>query len=247
MKTLCSKCIFADNFDSLEPCAMNIIGRIRTKYRIETDKDDLNIINDYRCLYGFDLDTYEKNKEQIGGLDKLTAEIYKRCEVPYYLVLFATEASLDHLISNIKTLSIKPKYLSIILFANNNTSMTISKLKTELTDICEWKLHNFLDEESKEKALNIVFDTNKNKNNSEYAWIIDSEIVQDLDKQIADINEIMTITKPKAYMLCKTKNFSLDGLFISFNNLRSLCKENERLISEGIQSNSSEILISNYC
>lgn len=247
MKTLCSKCIFADNFDASEPCAMNIVERIRGKYSIETDGDGFNIINDYRCLYGFDLVTYDKNKEQIGGLDKLTAEIYRRCEVPYYMVLFATEASLDHLIANIKNLSIKPKYLSVILFSNNNTSLIISKLKTELTDICEWKLHNFLDEEPKEKALNIVFDTNKNKNNSEYAWIIDSEMVQDLDKQIADINEIMTITKPKAHMLCRTKNFSLDGLFISFTNLRSLCRENERLISEGIKSNSSEILISNYC
>jgi hypothetical protein len=247
MKTLCSKCIFADNFDSSEPCAMNIIERIRGKYSIETDGDGFNIINDYRCLYGFDLVTYDKHKEQIGGLDKLTAEIYKRCEVPYYMVLFATEASLDHLLINIKNLSIKPKYLSIILFSNNNTSLIIGKLKAELTDFCEWKLHNFLDEEPKEKALNIVFDTNKNKNNSEYAWIIDSEMVQDLDKQIADINEIMTITKPKAHMLCRTKNFLLDGLFISFDNLRSLCRENERLISEGIKSNSSEILISNYC
>jgi hypothetical protein len=247
MKTLCSKCIFADNFDASEPCAMNIIERIRGKYSIETDGDGFNIINDYRCLYGFDLVTYDKNKEQIGGLDKLTAEIYRRCEVPYYMVLFATEASLDHLLINIKNLSIKPKYLSIILFSNNNTSLIIGKLKAELTDFCEWKLHNFLDEEPKEKALNIVFDTNKNKNNSEYAWIIDSEMVQDLDKQIADINEIMTITKPKAHMLCRTKNFLLDGLFISFDNLRSLCRENERLISEGIKSNSSEILISNYC
>ena len=247
MKTLCSKCIFADNFDSPEPCAMNIVERIRNKYSIEPDEDGLNIIHDYKCLYGFDLATYEKNKEQIGGLDKLTAEIYKRCEIPYYMVLFATEASLDHLISNIKNLSIKPKYLSVILFASNNTSLVIDKLKTELSDLCEWKLHNFLDSEPKEKALNIVFDTNKNKNNSEYAWIIDSEMAQDLDKQIADINEIMTITKPKAHMLCRTKNFSLDGLFISFANLRSLCKENERLISEGIRSNSSEILISNYC
>jgi hypothetical protein len=247
MKTLCSKCIFADNFDASEPCAMNIVERVRGTHSIETDGDGFNIINDYRCLYGFDLVTYDKNKEQIGGLDKLTAEIYRRCEVPYYMVLFATEASLDHLIANIKNLSIKPKYLSVILFSSNNTSLIIDKLKTELTDFCEWKLHNFLDEEPKEKALNIVFDTNKNKNNSEYAWIIDSEMVQDLDKQIADINEIMTITKPKAHMLCRTKNFSLDGLFISFTNLRSLCRENERLISEGIKSNSSEILISNYC
>ena len=246
MKTMCKKCIFADLAGSEEPCAMNIISRIKYLYTIDSDEDGFNIINDYRCLYGFDLNTYDKNKNDIGGLDKLTAEIYHRCEVPYYLVLFVTETSIDHLIDQVKNLSIKPKYLSVVLFASNNTANIISKLSTQLQGICEWKLHNFLEEEPKEKALNIIFDTNKNKNNSQYAWIIDSEQAKDLDKQIADINEIITITKPKAHMLCKTRNFALDGLFISFDNFRQLCQENEKLISEGIQSNIEHILITNY-
>ncbi len=246
MKTMCKKCIFADLAGSEEPCAMNIVNRINTLYSINVDDEGFNIIDDYRCLYGFDLNTYDKNKNDIGGLDQLTAEIYKRCEVPYYLVLFATETSIDHLIQEVRNLSIKPKYLSVVLFASNSTSDIINKLSTQLQSICEWKLHNFLEEEPKEKALNIIFDTNKNKNNSQYAWIIDSEYAKDLDKQIADINEIMTIIKPKAHMLCKSKNFSLDGLFISFDNFRQLCQENERLISEGIQSNIEHVLITNY-
>lgn len=247
MKTMCKKCIFADLAGSEEPCAMNIVDRIKHLYTMDTDAEGFNVINDYRCLYGFDLDTYDKNKNEIGGIDKLTAEIYKRCEVPYYMVLFATEFSVDNLIEHVKNLSIRPRYLSVVLFASNNTANIINKLSTQLQGVCEWKLHNFLEEEPKEKALNIIFDTNKNKNNSQYVWIIDSENTRDLDKQIADINEIITITKPKAHMLCRTRDFALDGLFISFDNFRQLCQENEKLISEGIQSNIEHILIVNYC
>jgi hypothetical protein len=246
MKTLCQKCIFADLANAEEPCTMNIINRIKPFYTTKIDDDGFNIIEDYRCLYGFDLVTYDKNKQEIGGIDKLTSEIYKRCEIPYYITIFATEDTIPDIVKQMKLMPIKPKYLSLILFASNNTAKIIDVLKDQLSDICEWKLHNFLQEEPREKALNIVFDTNKNKNQSQYAWIVDSNNMHDLDKQIADINEIMTITKPKAHMLCRTPYFSLDGLFIAFDNFRQLCKENEQLISEGVTKNIEHILIHQY-
>jgi hypothetical protein len=246
MKTLCKKCLFADLANSSEPCAMNVVDHIDKSYSISVDDEGFNVINDYRCLYGFDLSTYDKNKENIGSISTLTEEIYKRCEIPYYMAVFVTEERIDSLLDQLSILSVKPKYLSLILFGNNNTTSIISLLKNRLSGICEWKLHNFLQNEPKEKALNVIFDTNKRKNNSQYTWILDRSDYQDIDKQISDINHIISMKKPKTHMFCKTPHFSLDGLFISFDNFTNLCKENERIISEGVQDNISNIIIYQY-
>jgi len=246
MRTLCSKCLFSDYADSADPCAMGIVSRIKDMYSLETDENNFNIINDYKCLYGFDLKTYEQNKENIGPIDELTKKIYNRCEVPYYLVVFLQESDIDNLIKNIEILPVKPKYISIVVFANNNTKNIIDKLQ-QINTISEWKLHNFLLEESKEKALNIIFDTNAFNNDSQYIWVLDHAFgIKDIDKDINDINEIMTIYKPKTHMLCKTAGFSLNGLFISFENFKHLCKENEFLISEGIKNTQGNIFVYKY-
>jgi hypothetical protein len=246
MRTLCSKCLFSDYSDSPDSCAMGIVSRIKNIYNIDKDENNFNIINEYKCLYGFDLKTYDENKENIGPIDELTQKIYARCEVPYYIVIFLEESGIDNLIDSIQALPIKPKYVSIVVFANNNTKTIIEKLQ-KLNIVCEWKLHNFILEESKEKTLNIIFDTNAFNNNSQYIWVIDHTFgIKDIDKDINDINEIMTIYKPKTHMLCKTDTFSLNGLFISFENFKHLCKENELLISDGIQNTQGNILVYKY-
>lgn len=246
MKTICKKCIFADFANADNPCVMQIPEKIKHLYNIETDEEGFNIINDYRCLYGFDLSTYEKHKSDIGSLDQLISQIRGRCTVPYYLVVILNnDDNITQIVKAIKDIVIRPRYLSLITFEHNNTKNLIDTLN-ELNGICEWKLHNFLQKESTEKAINIVFDTNARNNESQYAWIVNSTDVSLLNENIMTINSILTITKPVSHMLCKTKEFDLNGLFIAFDNYKTLCKENQLEISDGIKARLSEIMIYPY-
>lgn len=246
MKTICQKCIFADFANSDNSCIMDIPTKIQNLYPIEIDEKGFNIINDYRCLYGFDLSVYEKHKSDIGSVDQLMLQINDRCKVPYYLVIILkNDSDITSIVNAVTQLIIKPKYISVITFEHNNTKNLIDVLN-QLNNICEWKLHNFLQKETVEKAINVVFDTNARNNDSQYAWIIESNDINNLNQNITNINNILTVTKPVSHMLCKNKEFDLNGLFIAFDNYKILCKENQIEISDGIKARLQEIIIYPY-
>lgn len=217
MRTLCEKCIFSDHSDSDEPCKMNIIQEIKNNHNITISENNFNIITDYVCRYGFDLNTYDQNKKDLGSIDDLKTQIYNKAKIKYYLLIDVTNVdNIANVCQEINNLYIKPGYVSFLLNKENHTEIIISNIKKELSDTVPWKIHNFLEENTDlNKKLNTVVDTNAKKNDTVYFWV-DNDFNSSLwNQEIKNINKIIYIHQPKCHALFRSTN--KDGLFLSFD------------------------------
>lgn len=221
MKTLCEKCIFADYVNSDDPCKMNIILKIKDKRELLVSDTNFYIVPDYFCKYGFDLNVYDSNKNEIGSIDNLKNEIINRAKLRFYLVINITDSSnIRSVCETIKNLYILPKYVSFILNQENNTEVIINTIKQILDGKTEWKIHNFLEATELNDAIITIFDTNSGKNDSYYFWINSDQDINFWNENIKNINDIVYIDQPKCHALFRSDN--KDGLFLSFAQYKEM-------------------------
>lgn len=231
--TNCEKCLFADYADSAEPCKIHILDMIKDQYPT-TVKNNFYYIQKYKCHYGFDLKTYEDNKEKIGSVEDLKRAIKNNNIISYYLIIETDLLKIDELCQSINSLIIPPRYVSIILYQNNNTEQTIKVLKEKINKNIEWKIHNFLEEASLSEAIHTVLDTNMNKNQSVYFWVNRNSDYSSWNKDIANISDYITIKKPVCHALLRSPSDSIDGLFLPFDNYKTLIQELDPDIAKAI-------------
>lgn len=221
MKTVCEKCIFADHADSTEPCKMDIIEQIKAYHQPEISNNNFYTINDYYCRYGFNLDVYDKNKNEIGSIDNLKHQLAKKAQIRYYLVININDAhSISDIADAIVALSIKPKFVSFILHQNDNTEAIIATLNSKLDTIVEWKIHNFLEEITLNNAVATIFDISAKKNDTYYFWLNSDQDYTNWNDEIIKINRFIYLYQPKCHGLFR--NISKDGMLLSFDSYKEM-------------------------
>jgi hypothetical protein len=231
--TNCEKCLFADYVESDEPCKIHIIDMIKDEHTTSV-KNNFYYIQNYKCHYGFDLKTYAENKNKIGSIEDLKKTIKNNNLLSYYLIIETDLSKIEELCDSINSLTIPPRCVSLIMHKNNNTDQTIQTLKTKINKEIEWKIHNFLEETSLAEAIHTVLDTNMNKNQSVYFWVNCNNDYSSWNKDIENISDYITIKQPICHALLRNSSDSLDGLFLPFDNYRTLIKELDPDISKAI-------------
>lgn len=215
MNTKCENCIFADYTDSKEPCKLNILEQIKDYHTPTISDNNFYIIPDYRCRYGFDIDTYDQHKDQIGTITDLQKHLETRTQISYYLIVNVTNPSLiKDVCLSITQLVVVPKFVSFILYQSNNIENIIQQIKSRLDSSIEWKVHNFLEHKSLNESISVIFDTNANKNNSAYFWINDDTTHLMWQTELSVINKTIYLYQPKCHGLFR--DTSKNGMFLSF-------------------------------
>jgi hypothetical protein len=233
--TKCQRCLFADRAESNNPCEHNIIDHIKNHKTIKVEAG-FNVIENYVCKMGFDKKTYEKNKSSL-SIETIKQELVNRACLSYYLLIdisYLDAKQVEVLCEKLLNLSIKPKFISFLLFPHDQNKEKIFTIKKHMGKEIMWKAHSFINEISKNDAIHIALDTNVGKNDTQYLLIYDAKDIDDLDQDTNEINSnIMIIQKPFHYGK-KVGSENLNGLFISFNNYnfsRSIDKDLQQAIS----------------
>lgn len=240
ISTKCNKCIFADYSDSEHPCALSIIDQIKDTKVIEKI-DNFNKILNYRCAFAFDQDVYKNNVEQIGTIDNLKRQLYSRAKIDYYMVIIIDDDSIiSDIIKSLKELEIEPKFVSLVITNSNNTKSIIDLLKSSMPQTIKWKLHNLLEEYSFQEILDIIFETNTEKDNIRYFWVNNNSSISSWSKDIIHINQTIVIKQPFLHALFR-KN--MDGLFLTFNNYKKILDEYQTDILSAISDMEDKAII----
>lgn len=218
--TNCEKCIFADYGDASEPCAIGIIQRIRNSKTIDITDNKFNKIHDYRCAFAFSTEIYKKHIEEIKSIEELKQQLYNRAKINYYMVIILKDTSLVKKVClALQDMAIKPKFVSLCVEKNNETSIILDLLKTLMPNSIKWKLHNFLGNYDFQESLDTIFETNTNKDNTTYFWVNDTDSIDSWVENINKINDIIVIDQPFLHAMFRKNK---DGLFLTFNNYQEI-------------------------
>lgn len=216
MKTSCEKCIFADYADSEEPCKMQIIEQAKKYHEISISDNNFFNIRNYYCRYGFSLEVYENNKHELESIAKVKEYLVDQSKIKYYLIIDVKHISnIETLCDSINKLSIRPGYVSFLLYSQNQTDIIINSIKNSLNKNIDWKIHNFLDNISLTDAVSTVFDTNAKKNETVYFWLNNDQDSGSWGEQIEKINNIIYIEQPECHAIFRSQH--KDGLVLSFD------------------------------
>ena len=234
--TSCKKCLFSDKASSDIPCEHNIIEHIK-EYKKINIVDDFYVIEDYMCRMGFNKDIFEENKDSV-SIDTIKQEIINKACIEYYLVMDITTLTPDgvsQLCDTLISLSIKPKFISFLLFPDDHNKEKILTLKKHIDDHLMWKAHNFISEMPFDDALNVALDTNVGKNNTSFLLIYDNKHIKELDDDINEINSNIIILQKPFHYAKKKKNQNPNGLFMTFKNY-NICRSIDNNIEQALST-----------
>lgn len=251
--THCKNCMFSKSSDNDSPCEFDIISCIKDSHEC-TIKDNYWYIKDYKCRYAIGENFY--NKQMRNHIEEQNLDIKKfiafQNTIKYYLVINFdnNNYSIEKLCNQIKKLEIPPKFLSIMFYSQDKNFMlnVVTVFKDIIGDSIEYKIHNFVENISKDEALFTILETTIRKNNSQYLWILD---VDSLDYSVDDgsiekINYQINVIQPICNMLrSKISNNNFDTLFLNFENYSGITKNINQSLSLGIES-IPNMVINNY-
>lgn len=234
--TKCQKCLFADKVSSDNPCQHNIIDHVKSHKKIRIE-DDFYVIENYVCKMGFDKNTYEEHKDKV-SLEAIKQEIVNRACIAYYLLMDISSLNpqeLERFCNSLISLSIRPKFISFLLFPDEHNKEKIFTLKRLIDKEFMWKAHSFISEISVNDAIHVALDTNVGQNNTNYLLIYDPNKIEELDSDINEINsDIIIMQKPFHYGK-KIMSSDLNGLFMTFNNY-NVCRSIDKDIKEALST-----------
>lgn len=221
-KTNCEKCIFADYANSTEPCAMGVLEHISNHKTINTEESGFLSILQFRCPFAFSADVYKQHQQEIGSIDDLKHQLISRATINYYMLVIASEDNIDNICQTVQELSIKPKFISIVVHQSNDTETIIQKLHN-LTSFVPWKLHNILeDNPSQQDILDTVLATNTNTQTSNYLWVNNDKNIDKWGSDVISINKTIVLSQPTLHAMFRKDT---DGLFIGLHNYEQLIKD----------------------
>lgn len=158
-KTQCNKCLFSGPVSSDHSCEFNIPDKIQNVKKLSIVNDFYEIEN-YRCLYGFGHDQYNKNLDTFKDID-LKDTIKEKANLKYCIIIDTRSITDDEfriIINEINNLTIRPDTCSIITH-DNNPQTRYEYIKDNLS--CKkWKLHVLVKDMSFNDSINTILDTN---------------------------------------------------------------------------------------
>lgn len=214
--TNCKKCLFGHSVSEHSQCDLGIIDIIKDEKKIET-KEEYNYIHEYMCRFAFDKEIYDANRSELEKIDMVKL-LQERGEIKYYLIIdLDTNDDIEKICEKINNLTIKPKFVSFMIFNYEQTQKLIQVTTDNLDKKIQWKAHNFVEQEELSVKISSVLDTNKRANNSHYLYIIKGSDIDQLENYTMRINTIITIEQKPFHVIMKEKD-SAYGLFTSFNH-----------------------------
>jgi len=239
ISTNCKDCIFANPVSSGNPCTMDLINTIKTFKTIEV-KNDYNYIYDYQCKYGFSKAQYLENKTDLDKTD-IVNTLKQKNLIQYYLVIdLELGEDIVSLCHHINNLSIRPQYVSILSYQDNNTQI-INLIKKHIDVNIRWKIHNFLDYNIDHNvSLKVALDTSSILYSMSFLWINKSSYMSYIveSNAIANINHIVNIQQPKCNFIRSQKflDDNLHNLLLSTSTYKHLIKNVSSSLEEGIET-----------
>jgi hypothetical protein len=184
------------------------------------------------CKMGFSKNAFENNIDKY-SIEDIKQQILNNSCIKYYLVIDITECEperIKYVCSKIKELHIPPKYISFLIFSEEKKSK-IKALEESGIDNTEWKAHAFIVEVDKNSGIHLAIDTNMKKNNSQLLLFYDANDIDDLDKDVNEINTIINIEQPNFHVLKKNnKEDMIEGLLLSFASYDYAKSQNKDII-----------------
>jgi len=240
--TKCDKCIFADYHDSDEPCALGIIEKIKNIKTIEKTENNFAKILHYKCPFAFSAEIYQQNIKTIGTVDDLKQYLFNRTVIDYYMVIIVDDTNnISKICQSISSITIKPKFISLVLKQNNNTQNIINNIRKDMPNDIKWKLHNLLDDYNFQDILDTIFATSVEKSDITYFWINnDTKSIKEWDRNIVNINSIITIEQPFAHAFFRK---GIDGLFLTFDNYQQILEHYKTNILESLEKIENKSII----
>lgn len=241
--TNCKRCLFSNKASSDSPCKHNIIEYIK-EHKKTSIVDDFYIIEEYMCKMGFDKDVFEKNKNDV-SIDIIKQEIINKACIGYYLVIDITTldpSGVSSLCDTLIGLSIKPKFVSFLLFPDDSNKEKILALKNHIGDHFMWKAHSFISEISFDDALNVALDTNVGKNNTSFLLIYNAKDIAELDENINELNSYIIISQKPFHYAKKREADGLGGLFMTFSNY-NICRSIDKNIEQALSTIPEAIIL----
>lgn len=227
--TNCKKCLFSNKASSGNPCEHGMIQHLNGLKRIKV-VDDFYVIEEYSCKMGFSKEVYEANKDSI-TIEKIKQEVVNRSYIRYYLIMNLTDsniAQITQMCDTIKSMDIKPSFVSFILFPSPNNKEKIDTLKQTIVGGFEWKAHTFVDSISVDDAIHMALDTNFKKNDSNFILLYNIDNIAEINEDIHELNNDIMINQTPHHYGRKNGSSDLNGLFLHFDNyqvLRSIDKD----------------------
>lgn len=237
--THCKNCMFSNEANSTTPCEFNLIDLIK-------DAKELSIVDNYfytknyKCAYGFSENIYTSNPE-LQKIPDLKTFIVEKAKLRYYLIIDVRSLSDNNIstqINIIKTLDIKPQFISLICSNEQKANEIILNAKDEFKDSgIDWKVHVFLNSIPLNDCVNISAETTiSNLQNISAILISDcSDSTVFLNDAVNHMHYTFKLIQNDTYCIMKDKN-SLNMLAIYVSLYKSILSTITKDILNGIGS-----------
>lgn len=247
--THCKSCMFSKEANATSPCEFNIIDIIKDNKELSVI-DNFFYIKNYRCSYGLSENIYtsypELQKEQ-----DIKEFVVHQAKLSYYLILdirTITNEEIHNIIeTNIKTLDIKPQFISFICSNEQHSNNVIENIrKTFYGTNIDWKVHMFIDSIPLNDCINIAAETTINNFTKQITTLVIGTIDPNIDMNdhINYLHYLFKILQNGTYCVLKdSTSLHMMGIYISL--YKSIVSTIGKDILYGI-NNISELKIGQY-
>lgn len=222
--THCKICLFADKASEKNCCEFDIISDIKNIKTLDII-DDYWYIKNYRCLYGFSKQLYDKEKSSFDNID-IKNHIINKAKIAYYLIIDMRQISddvLPNVIDSLNSLNIKPQLTSFIFRTGYEGSINpkIKTLNEKLSKEIKWKIHAFLEDISFNECANIAGETNVQESSCSFIMFIDGQEINEVNDLVDYAQYSYRVLQDDAIVLMKdTASFNGTIMPVSlFKNL----------------------------
>jgi hypothetical protein len=237
--THCKNCMFSNEANSTSPCEFNLIDLVKDNKELSV-VDNFFYIKNYKCAYGFSENIYTENPE-LQNIPDIKTFIIDKAKLKYYLILDIRKLS-DNSISNqinvIKTLDIKPSFISLICSNEQKANNIISNAKDEFKNSgIDWKVHVFVNSIPLNDCVNISAETTIS-NLQNISTILISDCSDDtlfLNDAVNYMHYSFRLIQNDSYCIMKNKN-NLNMLAIYVSLYKSILSTVSKDILHGIDS-----------
>jgi hypothetical protein len=245
--------MFAKPANDQQPCEFQIPSCIEDIHECIV-KEDYWYLKNYKCKFALSENFFNSQMKKTIEENNIDIKEYivSKNTIRYYLLINFDnhDYNVEKLCHQIKNLQIPPKFIAIMFYLQDKDFMSnvVNAFKDIIGDSIEYKIHNFVEEISKNEALFTVMETTSKKNNSEYLWILDIDSLDYSveDESIAKINYQINAIQPICNMLkSKNSNDNFNTLFLHFENYSGITKNINQSLSVGIES-IPNMVINNY-
>lgn len=237
--THCKNCMFSNEANNSSPCEFNLIDLIKEHKELSI-VDNYFYIKNYKCAYGFSENIYIDNPE-LQKIPDLKTFILNKATIKYYLILDIRKLSDNYISSQInliKTLDIKPSFISLICSNEQKASDIISNAKEEFKNSgIDWKVHIFVNSIPLNDCVNISAETTiSNLQNISAILISDcSDDTLFLNDAVNHMHYSFRLIQNDTYCIMKNKN-TLNMLAIYVSLYKSILSTISKDILQGIGS-----------